>query len=54
MTAITLKTKLHSSIYVSWPSFSPDLNPLDFWFLGYCMQENKGNILKICNRYAQL
>jgi len=26
-------------VEVSWPSCSPDLNPLDFWFWGYCMQE---------------
>jgi inhibitor of nuclear factor kappa-B kinase subunit alpha len=24
---------------VAWPSCSPDLNPLDFWFWGYCMQQ---------------
>jgi hypothetical protein len=22
---------------IAWPSCSPDLNPLDYWFWGYCM-----------------
>ena len=43
---------------VSWPSCSPDLNPLDFWFWGYCTQKLRKlsltSMQQICNAVDEI